>query len=490
MRRSLPHRPAWSGRIRRLVRYAAIATLVPALAGCMLLAREFPDAGLDIPESYRTKPRKGDRALPSVVWWRGFRSKQLTTLVEEAITSNLDIAVAVARIVQADAQSRIIGAALLPAIDYNASVVHSRTPGSSGSGATERTNYSTSFSASYEIDFWGKNAAALRSAESNAVAARFNREVVMLSTIVAVATSYFQILGAEDRLRTSRNNLEAATRVLKLIQERLNVGTASALDTAQQEALVATQRTAIPLLELIVRQNVAVLAVLIGRPPERVTVKGGSMYQLTIPSPTPGMPSDLLTQRPDIRQAEALLASVNADVESAKAAFFPSIQLTGEGGFTSTILRTLLRPESAFFTLAAGLLQPVFDGGRLKGQYDLQKGRQDEFLQLYRKSVISAFSDVEQALIAVEQSTKREQLQRDVVTSSRRAFDIAETRLREGTVDLITVLNVQQTLFQAEDQLANVRLVRLLAVVSLFQALGGGWQIPRQPNPDSKPPAL
>ena len=152
--------------------------------------------------------------------------------------------------------------------------------------------------------------------------------------------------------------------------------------------------------------------------------------------------------------------------------------MTGDGGYQSVALRTLLRPESAFFSLAAGLTQPVLDGLRLEGQYDLQKGKQDEALQLYRKTVLSAFADVERALIAVQQTTERERLQRIVVTSSRRAFEISERRLREGNIDLVTVLQTQQTLFQAEDTLATARLARLLAAVSLFQALGGGWQMP------------
>jgi outer membrane protein TolC len=154
---------------------------------------------------------------------------------------------------------------------------------------------------------------------------------------------------------------------------------------------------------------------------------------------------------------------------------FPSITLTGEGGYQSAVLKTLMRPESAFFTLAGGLTQPIFDGLRLQGQLDVAKGRQDELLQAYRKAVVSGFTDVENALSAIRQNAIRERLQQDVVTASRRAFEISETRLREGTVDLVTVLQTQQTLFQAEDLLAQVRLARLQAIVSLFQALGGGW---------------
>jgi len=335
-------------------------------------------------------------------------------------------------------------------------------------------------SASYEIDFWGKNRALLRAADETAVASRFDREVVALSTIATVANVYFEVLETQDLLRVARNNLAAATRVFNLIKQRFDVGTASQLDVAQQESVVNTQRANIPLIQQVLRQDMATLAVLIGRPPERVAIRGGSMSRIAIPPVTPGIPSDLLGQRPDIREAEAQLAAANANVEAARAAFFPTISLTADGGYQSNALRTLLRPESALFNLAANLAQPIFDGGRLLGQFDLQKGRQDELLQLYRKAVINGFADVDRALIAVQQTAERERLQREVVNSSRRAFEIAETRLREGTVDLVTVLNTQQTLFQAEDLLARARLTRLQAVVGLFQALGGGWPKPKK----------
>jgi NodT family efflux transporter outer membrane factor (OMF) lipoprotein len=263
--------------------------------------------------------------------------------------------------------------------------------------------------------------------------------------------------------------------VLGLIQQRASAGTASALEVSQQESLVASQRASIPPLEQTVAQFRNALAVLMARSPERVKIRGGSLNSIAVPRVTPGLPSELLTQRPDIREAEANLAAANANVYNARAQLLPSITLTGEGGYQSAVLKTLLRPESAFYTAAAGLTQPIFEGGRLLGNIDLQKGRQDELLQIYRKAVISAFSDVETALSAVRTSTRQEQLQREVVTASQRAFDISEQRLREGTIDLVTVLQTQQTLFTAQDALVQARLARMQAIVSLYQALGGGW---------------
>jgi outer membrane protein, multidrug efflux system len=468
---------------RRAVALLMGFCLVSMLAGCITAER--PELAVDIPPAYRAAPGARADAPPALDWWRGFGSSELTKLIEEAQTANFDIAAAVARIVQADAQSKVAGAPLLPVINYTSSASRSRSSqagGSnvvSGSGAgSERSVYTMALNASYEIDFWGKNRANSRVAQENAIATRFNRDVVVLSTVASVATAYFQVLLAQDRLRTARENLAAANRVLTLINQRFTAGTASQLDVAQQESLVATQRAAIPPLDQSLRQNMAVLAVLVGRAPVNLRVRGGSLYRLSIPRVTAGLPSELLAQRPDIRAAEAALASADAGVEAARAALFPSITLTGQGGITSTALRTLFTPEALFWQVAGNLTQPVFDGFRLEGLLEQAKGRQIELLQTYRKAIVSAFGDVEEALIAIADGAERERLQREVVMSSRRAFEIAETRLREGTVDLVTVLQTQQTLFQAEDTLALVRQARLQAVLSLYQALGGSWMPP------------
>jgi len=454
------------------------------LGGC-LLAGDKPEPWLDIPRLFAGGPRNAkaaQRALPKLDWWRGFRSRELTSIVEQARDANLDIAAAIARIVQADAQARIAGAPLLPALDLNGSATRSRSSQTTASGGTNvsfgspyHTLYSTSLTASYEIDFWGKNRSALRAAEESAVASRYDREVVELTTLVAAANAYFQVLAAQDRLGVARDNVASATRILNLIQQRVSAGTASALDIAQQQSLVDTQRALIPPLLQTLKQNRDALAVLMARSPEHVRIRGGSLRGLASPRVTPGLPSELLTQRPDIREAEAQLAAANANVANARAQFLPSITLTGEGGYESALLKTLLQPESAFFTLTAGLVQPIFQGGRLLGNLDFQKGRQDELLQNYRKAVISAFSDVENALEDVRQTANRQRLQAAVVTSSRRAFDISEQRLREGTIDLVTVLQTEQTLYQAQDVFVQAQLAHFQAILSLYQALGGGW---------------
>lgn len=480
----------------------AVSTLLalaisPGLSGC-ILGTERPELRLDVPESYRFSYRgNANASVPALDWWSGFHSSELTALMDAAQMYNYDIAVAIAQIVQADAQVGVSGAALLPTVSGSASAERehfgstsnsasfggfggsglggSGLGGGGGGGGSSLSIYSTSLTASYMLDFWGKNRATLAASEESATASRYNREVVTLTTLVTVANTYFMILAAEDELRVTRQNLAAAERILNLIKTQFEGGTASQLDVSQQEALVATQRAAIPPLEVTRDQNIAALAVLVGRAPTHFTVRGGSTWQIAVPRVTPGLPSELLYQRPDVREAEAVLASSNFSVESARAAFFPQIQLTGTAGLQSAALASLFTPGAFFYTLASSLTQPLFDGFLLESELKQAKGVQLQDLQTYRKTVISAFSDVEKALVALQKFTLQERLQGEVVAASRKAFEVAEMQLRGGTINLVTLLQAEQTLFTAEDTLVEVRLSKLMAASSLFQALGGGW---------------
>ena len=472
-------------------RLGRAATLVAALgivagsAGCVL-TQDLPDPALDVPNGYKSGGLTDPDAPPALDWWRGFRSPELTTLMEEAQRVNLDIAAAVARLIQADEQARIAGAALLPSANGNGQQTYSRTSGSSASGLNnngrEVVNYSASLSASYQLDFWGQNRDALQAAEETAIADRFDRDTVALTTLTGVANAYFQVLASQDRIRVAQHNIASATRILDAIKLRLKAGTGTDLDVAQQESVLANQKASVPPLRQTLDQNVNALATLVSRPPEAIHVAGGSLNQIASPRVTPGLPSELLTQRPDIRRQEAQLASATANVGSARAQFFPSIQLTGQGGYQSSALVSLFQPHAAFFSMVGSLTQPIFDGGRILGNFELAKAKQDELLQTYRKTVVSAFADVDNALYSIKQTTIKLQLQRQVVAASRRAFQLAEQQLRAGTADIVTVLNTQLTLFQAEDSLSQAQLARLLAIVSLYQALGGGWE-PRMEKP-------
>ncbi len=400
-----------------------------ALSGC-ILGSEHPEIDLVIPKNYREAPRTPEAAVPALDWWRGFHSKELTALIEEAQVSNLDIAVAIAQIIQADAQVGIAGSPLLPTIIGNGtaerirqatftsagrgsisgsssgSATGSRSVGTgNSSGARTFSLYNLNLTASYMVDLWGKNRATLYAAEESAAVSRYNEEVVALTTIVSVANAYFQVLAAQDQLRIAHQNLTDAERILTVIQHQFSGGTATQLEVSEQEALVWAQRASIPPLEVALRQNMNALAVLIGRPPENFGVRGGGMAQITIPRVTPGLPSEVLYQRPDVREAEAQLASSNFSVESARAAFFPQIPLTGQTGVQSQDLAMLFVPNAWFYTLTAGVTQPIFEGFLLKNQLKQERGLQLQSLEAYRKAVLSAFSDVENALIALQKTT-------------------------------------------------------------------------------------
>ncbi|MBR0693138.1 efflux transporter outer membrane subunit [Bradyrhizobium lablabi] len=464
----------------RLARSLAALGIVASCAGC-ILTQDLPDPALDVPQGYKAARlgKPGDDP-PTLDWWRAFRSTELTQLMQEAQIVNLDIAAAVARIRQADAQARQAGAALLPSLQGSGSEAYSRTSGSSASGLSiggrEVVNYNAALSASYQLDFWGQNRDAAQAAEETSVATRFDREVVALTTLATVANAYFTVLASQDRLRIAQGNIASAERVLGAIRDRFKAGTGTDLDVAQQESVLGNQRALVPPLRQALEQNINALAVLVSRPPESMRISGGTLNRIAIPRVTPGLPSELLTQRPDIRRQEAQLASATANVGSARAQFFPSIQLTGQGGYQSQALSSLFQPHAAFFSLVGSATQPIFDGGRILGNFEFAQAKQDELLQVYRKTVVQAFSDVDSALVAIRETTRRLQLLRDVLSSARRAFELSEQQLRAGTADIIVVLNTQQTLFQAEDAYSQAQLARLQAIVSLYQALGGGWE--------------
>jgi NodT family efflux transporter outer membrane factor (OMF) lipoprotein len=460
--------------LRRPVRPSRTALAVAgmlSLGGCDLTA---PDSAIPIPGAFRAAEGGAVSApAPRPDWVTGFGSPELSGLVAAAMAQNFDVEAAIARINEAEAQAVVASAALFPFLDGTSTTSRTQTATSAGAVITNRVGLG--LSASYELDLFGKNRYAARAADENARSVRFTRDTVALATMASVANTYFALASSQDRLRIAEENVRIAARVLEAVRARLNVGTGTALDTAQQESVLASQKARIPTLTQAVQQNRNTLALLAGQTPQSVSVRGGSLDRLRLPAPRPGLPSALLLRRPDIAVAEANLASAEASVASARAAFFPTVQLTGSGGFQSLALKSLLGPNTAIYSAAAGLTQPLFDGASLKGQLDLQRGRTAEYAALYKKAIVQSLTDVENALVAVRQSAELEVRQREAVAASRRALDLAEARLREGTIDIVTLFTVQTTLFSAQDSLALARLQRFNAVVSLFQALGGGF---------------
>lgn len=416
---------------------------------------------------------------PTPEWWAEFHSPALTTLITEAQKASPDLQAAVARVREADAQLRIAGAPLLPAVNANAGETRQKQASKSGTVSFSNKPFNSataSLSASYELDFWGKNWSAAESARALADASRFDREVVALTITSGVANTYFSILAVEERLRVANENLANAKDLLGSFRARFDAGTANALDVAQQESVVAAQTAAVPPLELQLRQNMDALAILLGKLPEDVQSPDSRLDTIGIPAITPGLPSELLERRPDVQEAEANLISANANIINARAQFFPDITLTGSRGYASGALSSLFRPDSILYSLAASAVQPIFEGGKLTGQLEFSQAKYDELLANYRKAVLSAFSDVEDALSAVQQDAAQEAAQAEAVKTARRAYDMSLEQLRGGITDITTVLNTQRTLFSAQDALVQARLAHLQAIVNLYKALGGGWQ--------------
>ena len=419
-------------------------------------------------------------AWPSSEWWRGFGSPQLDDLISQAQKANDDIASAVARVRQADAQTQIAGGPLFPAVGVNANADRQRQQPSvtaaPGTKPITFNQFTAQVSASYQLDFFGKNQAVFNAARYSANASRYDHATVELTVMTSVATTYFQALELHDRIDVAERDLSTAQTILKDLTFEETVGTANALDVAQQATTVSVINASIPPLRQQLRQAVDALAVLVGKMPQDLEAPGGTLSDLSEPVVGPGLPSELLARRPDVASAEAQLMAANANIQAARAAFFPSIDLTASGGFVSTALSGLISPANRVFSLTGGVAQDIFQGGALIGGYRLNKARYSELLSDYHKSVISAFSNVEDALVATQQTAEQYARQQDAVAKARRAYEITEIQLHAGTVNVLTVLNTQTALFSAEDALVQVRFAHLQALVQLFNALGGGWQ--------------
>lgn len=447
-----------------------------ATAACTLPI-EPAESGVPAPDRFvagSTMPAPAP--APDPAWWRAFGTPELDRIMAAAMEGNLDLAAAVARLRQADAALRIAGAQLLPLVEGSVSVGRARgTSATPGTPATAGRQYGGTLQASYQIDFWGGLRAQEQSARDNVSAAEFGIGTVTLATQSAVAATLFDLLAAQDQLANQQDNLRLAERTLGILRQRLAVGTATGLDVAQQEAVVAQQRGQVPPLQQGVAANTFALAALAGLPPAGITVAGQRLATIRVPEIAPGVPSAVLARRPDVRLAEANLAAGSADVTAARAALFPTIALTAEGGLQSIALQTLLRPGATIYSIAIGLTQTLFDGGALRGQLELTRARREELLANYRGAILAALQDTETSLSALQRNRELVALQTARVEAAQRAYTVAEAQFRAGTIDLLTVLNTQTTLFNARLALTEAQSLRLRAAAALFTALGGGW---------------
>lgn len=450
------------------------------LAACSSPAPRL-DSGVQPPSAWQSADTPG--ALQSNrQWWTQFGSPELERLVEQARLGSYDLAAAVARVRQAEASATIAGAPLLPELKagLNANrqkLIHGKGYSQLDVSPANRSldYYDAELSASYEIDFWGGKRAARDSAVLGVQASEFDRATVELTLLSGVANSYTQALALREQARIAELNLANAQNVLHLVQTRFDAGSATALELAQQKSLVAEQQRRLPLVQQQAREALISLAALLGQPVQALPLPTQSFAQLHWPDIASGVPSDLLSRRPDIASAEAKLAAAQADVTVARAAMLPKITLTASLGSGADLAADLLR--TTFYNLSSGLTAPIFNNGRLSAERDKAKARQDELLETYRGAIINGFADVEKALSSIRGLDEQRQWQSEELNQAQTAFDIAQSRYQAGAEDLLTVLQTQRTLYAAQDLNVQLRLSRLQASIALYKALGGGWEV-------------
>lgn len=408
---------------------------------------------------------------PDASWWQGFGSAELNRLMVEAEAGNLDLADTLLSIRQAEAQQRAAGSALLPTIGASFAPGRSWNP----DRGTASTSLSTALQVGYELDLFGAVSADIDAARTVLEASVYNREAVKLSLQATFANSYFQLLALRDRIRLSEQTLAIVEDVLGLLDTQVRVGAASDLELVQQRSAVASQRASLEALRQTERESLNAIAVLLGRMPQGFAVEGRSLSDLRLPPVTAGLPSELLRRRPDIRQSEAELKTALSDEQIARAARFPSLSLTGRANIQASNLGDILNPAGLVASVAASLTAPIFQGGRLEAAEDVAIVRSEQRINAYRRSVLTAFQDTENALSATAAAATREGYTRTAQTQAEEALRIVNERFRAGTVPFLNVLDAQRTLFQANDATVQATLTRHTALVSLYKALGGGW---------------
>ena len=446
-------------------------------AGCSLQATKPPQPA--VPGAFDSALPNESANWPSKDWYHAFASTELDALISEATQNNFDVATARARVAQADARARQAHAAILPSVDAGGNANY--LAGHSVNGSAHETDWAALLSASYEIDFWGKNRANSNSARYLAVASRADRDTVALTTLAGVANGYFQVLSLRERLTVARANAAAARALMDIVNSRFEAGMSNPVEVATQRAALATAELKIPEIEQSQEEALSSLALLLGRAPEGFKIEGAPLDSLQEPTVAAGLPSELLRRRPDIFTAEANLESASAGLAAARAALYPSLTLTASGGVQNPALNAAILSLSGVgptLNLGASLAQPIFDGGRLRAARAEAQAKEQELTASYRAAIVSALVDVENSLSAIRHIDAARELQNDSVAQSERAFQGAQLRYKEGYGDFLTVLEAQKALYTVRDLYIQYRLARLQALVSLCKALGGGWQGP------------
>lgn len=474
-------------RLHNLV--AASAALMSAACA---LGPDYQRPKEDIPPAYRFDTAAGDNAFADQGWWQLYQDPILQALIREALENNLDVRIAAARVDQARALLGSTRLQQLPQVSASAQAQRARTSGYQlipGEPAISNV-FTADGSLSFELDFWGKYRRATEAARAGLLASEFSKQDVMAGLVSSVATAYFTLSALDEQLAITQRTVETRQKFVDLTQAQHERGTVSGLDVASAQAQLAVAQANIPDLQRQIGIAEDQLSVLLGHNPHEIvrtrTSEPNSMAEATLaPVPPAGLPSSLLERRPDLREAEQNLVAANANVGVAKASLFPSIALTAAGGSESSALSQLFSGPARTWSLGGSLLQPLLSSQTSLYQLDLANAQKRQALLQYQQSILAAFREVSDALIARQKFAELQVAQQAQVDAQRKADSIALGRYRVGYASYFDVINADRDLFTAELSLSAAHLNTELALVQLYRAVGGGWQTE---SPDKRAP--
>lgn len=443
------------------------------LAGCSSTALQKPD--INYANEYSSGKLQAAAAadIIDVEWWKSFQSPGLNALMESARVQSPDLLIAAQRVKQAELQMRIANASLFPSLSANVSSGETRNRNDEGNEVRGESTRA-SLNIRYEVDLWGGIAAQRDAARAGFEATQFDQEAAALSIKAAIATGWFDWLALQERMATTKKNIAIAERLQRMVDVRYRNGAATAADVAQQKTNLLNQQASLLPLERQARQTQSALAILLGKTPQEFSLSIEDLLDVQVPVIHPGTPADLVTRRPDLAASEADLRAANADVAATRAALLPGLSLGANLGRSASELFSL-NPATQTSGWSITLAQTLFNGGRLVNQKRLSEARQSELLLQYHRAILIALEEVDSALVAANVSERQERSQQEIIANAELGLRLREARYRAGTDDLLSLLEAQRSLFQAQDALVQQRLSRLAAAVDLYKSLGGGW---------------
>jgi outer membrane protein, multidrug efflux system len=449
------------------------------MTGC-LMGPKYQRPAVDIPQEYRAPaPQQAAQAssLGNEQWWQVYQDPVLTQLIHTAIAQNYDVRIAAARVLEAQAQVGITRANQLPSANVGADVFSQQNAKVTSLFPAYQVNGGElNLSVIWNLDFWGKYRRQTEAARAQLLATEWGQRAVISSLVANVATAYFQLRALDSQLEISKSTLASRQQSLQLTRTLESHGGASGLDVSQADQLVYTASETIPDLERQIQQQENVLSVLLGENPQSIP-RGRTLTDQPAPRDVPvGLPSELLERRPDIRQVEENMVAANAQIGVAKAAFFPSLSLTGLGGLESNALHSFITQPSETWYGAFNVSQPVFEGGALRSQLRLARANWQEATLTYKQTVQNALEQVSNSLVASQKNREFREQQALLTQAAQQTDQLSEVLYKNGGASYLQVLTSETNYFSAELNLVQAQLNERLALVQLYQALGGGWQ--------------